>query len=111
MKSIAAALLSERVTLQEKSVTRDSFGAESVSWVNVTTVWAQAQPLSGREYVSMRAAQSDISTRFRLRYLPGITTAHRVLWRGVPHDIREVINTDADRAVLELLTTAEAVAT
>ena len=111
MNGIPAALLSERVTIEEKQTARDAYGAEMVAWVAVATVWAQVQPLSGREYVTMRAAQSDVSTRFRMRYRTGLTTAKRLVWRGVPHNILEVIDTDADRAVLEVLTSAESVGT
>lgn len=111
MKGIPAALLDQRVTIQRKQVTRDAYNAEMVAWVDEATVWMQVQPLSGREYVAMRAAQSDVSTRFRCRYRPGITTAHRLVWMGRPFNIIEVIDTDADRAVLEMLTNAESVAT
>lgn len=111
MNSIPAGLLGTRVTIQSKSVTRDSYGAEVVSWSNVATEWMQVEPLSGRERVAMRQAQSEITTRFRCRYRTGITTAHRLMVGSQPYNITEVIDTGGDGAVLELLGFADAVAT
>ena len=93
----------ESIELQSKSVTRDAAGGEVVTWSTVATVFAQAQPISGREFVAMRAAQSTITHRFRLRYLTGINTGMRVLWAGVAYDILEAINVDARNRQLELL--------
>lgn len=111
MSGIDAGLLDQRVTIQTKQVTRDAFLAEIIAWVDVATVWMQVQPLSGREYVAMRQAQSDVTTRFRGRYRAGITTAQRLVWRGVAYNITEVIEPDAARAVLELLAFAESTPT
>jgi SPP1 family predicted phage head-tail adaptor len=103
-----AGRMHERIDLQSKVVTRDALGAEVVTWSTVHTVNAEAQPLSGREYVAMRQAQSDISIRFRLRYLPGISTGMRVVWRLRAYDIIEAINVRARDAELELLCSGDA---
>lgn len=106
-----AGLLDQRVTIQSKSVTRDAYGAEVITWTDVATVWMQAEPLSGREYIAMRQAQSDITTRFRCRYRAGITTAMRLLWNSQPFNITEVIDRNGRKAELEILAFAETVAT
>lgn len=111
MRGIPAALLDQRVTIQTKQVTRDGYGAEMIAWVDVATVWMQVEPVSGREYIAMRQAQSDVTHRFRMRHMTGITTANRLLWRGQAFAVTEVIDSDADRAVLELLGYAEEVPT
>lgn len=98
-----AGRLNQKITIQAKSVTRDAFNAEVITWTTHATVWAEAVPISGREYVALRAAQSDISIRFRLRYLPGVSTAMRVLWNGQTYDIVEAINVNARNTELELL--------
>lgn len=103
-----AGRLRESVTLQDKSVTRDAYGAETISWTTVATVPASAEPLAGREYLAMRQAQADISIRFRIRYLAGVSTSMRVQWRGGYYDILEVINPRARDRELELLCRGEA---
>lgn len=106
-----AGLLDQRVTIQQKSITRDAYGAEVITWTDVATVWMMAETLSGREYIAMRQAQSDVTTRFRCRYRAGITTAMRLLWRSQPFNITEVIDRNGRKAELEILAFAETVAT
>ncbi|MEN9807762.1 MAG: hypothetical protein RL756_2282 [Pseudomonadota bacterium] len=106
-----AGLLDQRVTIQSKAVTRDAYGAEVITWTDVATVWMMAETISGREYVAMRQAQSDVTTRFRCRYVSGLTTAMRLVWRSQPFNITEVIDRTGRRAELEILAFAETVAT
>jgi SPP1 family predicted phage head-tail adaptor len=106
-----AGALDQRVTIQSKTATRDAYGAEVITWSDVATVWMEAEPLSGREYIAMRQTQSDVTTRFRCRYRAGITTAMRLVWRTQPFNITEVIDRNGRRAELEILAFAEAVAT
>jgi len=103
-----AGRLDQRVTIQSKSVTRDAYGAEVITWTDVATVWMEVQPLSGREYVAMRQAQSDVTTRFTARYRSGMTTAMRLLWRATPYNITEIIDQGAEQRSLEILAFAEA---
>ena len=102
-----AGRLRERVTLERKVVTRDSYGSEVITWTFFAERWAQVTPLSGREYVSMRQAQSDITTRVSMRWLPGVSTAMRLVWRDVPYRIVEVIDIDARGDELEINCVAE----
>lgn len=104
---IQAGDLRERVLLQSKSVTRDAYGAEVISWADFKERWAEVTPLSGREYISMRQSQSDVTTRVRMRWLPGVSTTMRLLWRDVPYRISEVIDVEARSEELEILCTAE----
>lgn len=107
-----AGRLDQRVTIQVKTVTStDEFGAEVITWTDVATVWMNVEPLSGREYVAMLATQTLVTTRFRCRYRPGLTPAHRLLWRTVPYNITEVIESAGRKAEIEILGYAEAAAT
>lgn len=75
-----AGQLHERVVIQSKSVTRDTYGAETVTWVTHATVWASIEPLRGREFLEARMVQADVDTRIRIRYLSTVTPSMRVLW-------------------------------
>jgi SPP1 family predicted phage head-tail adaptor len=102
--SIRAGDLRERITVQSKSVTRNSIGDEVVTWPDFATVWAQVEPLRGREFFAAAQMQSSVEVRFRIRYRSDLTVdAHRVLWRGVTYDIRSLIDVDGRRNVLELM--------
>jgi SPP1 family predicted phage head-tail adaptor len=107
-----AGRLNERVTVQSKDAVRDEYAAEVTTWNDVATVWMSVEPLSGREFLVARQAQSEITTRFRCRYRPGITTTTtRLVWRGQPFAIIEVIDPGAQRSELEILAFAETVPT
>ena len=100
--------LNRRVTIQSKSVTRDAYGAEVITWAHVVEVWAAVLPVRGREYVALREAQADLTTRFVIRYRAGITPAMRVVYGDANYDIEEVIDAEDAHHVLELMARAEA---
>lgn len=101
--------LRELVTIQHKGTpVRDAAGGETITWTTFATRSAAVDPINGREYVALRAAQSDISIRFRLRYLTGVDTSMRVLWKGVAYEIVESINVEARSVETQLLCRGDA---
>lgn len=106
--SLEAGKLSERIAIEEKSVTRDALGGEVVTWTTYATRWAEVAPIRGREYVALRAAQSDVVIRFRLRHLSGVNPAMRVSWNGGTYNIVEAIDVGAGGVELELLCQGDA---
>lgn len=98
--------LDQRVQLQRRVSTQDETGQVVYTWANVAggNVWAQAEPLAGRELLAAQQTQSEITTRFRIRYRPDIDPTMRVLWLGVPYDIASPpIDVNGRRAKLELM--------
>jgi SPP1 family predicted phage head-tail adaptor len=89
-----AGQLDQRITFQSPTVTRDSFGAEVVTWGDVRTVWANIQPFQGREYLEARATTQTLTHRIRLRYQPGLAIhpTWRVLYGARVFDIESVQN-------------------
>lgn len=104
-----AGRLNRRITIQSKTVTRDAYGGESISWTDVATVWAAVLPIRGREYVAIREAGAELTTRFVIRYRQGVTPAMRVVHGSANYDIEQVIDTDDGHRFLELMARAEAV--
>lgn len=99
--------MDQRITIQQASASLDGLGQRVETWADVATVWAQAQPLRGREFFAAGAINSEAAVKFRLRHRTGITGAMRVLWGGVPHAIvAEPIDVDGGRHTLELLCSA-----
>ena len=107
---IAAGTLNRRITIQEKTVTRDAYGAEVIDWTEVAEVWAAVLPIRGSEYVSLQMAQADLTTRFVIRYRAGVTPAMRIVYGDAVYDIKEVIDVRDSHRSLELMARAEAVA-
>lgn len=95
-----AGTLRQRVTIQDKSVVRDTYGAETITWTEVATVWAAVEPLQGREYLEARQTTAEVSTRIRIRYRSGITPEMRVEFGTRVYEILAVIDVkELDREI------------
>ena len=104
--ALNAGQLDQRVTLQARVAGVDARGQGTETWADLATVWAQVTPLRGREYFAAGQTQTPADVRMRLRYRADVTPAHRVVWRGVPHDIVSVADMMAGAEMLELLCVA-----
>lgn len=100
--------LRHRVSLQEATITRDEFGGEIRTWIEVADCWADIEPLQGREFLEGRRQETELDTRIRIRYRSGVVPGMRIVWStaesGVrTYDIQSVIEHRAERAELRLL--------
>ena len=101
-----AGRLRHLVTLQEKSVTRDAYNAEVVTWVDVASVWAEVDPWTMRERLSLRRKDGDAVIGLRVRVPLDVSLSKRFLFEGNGY---RVIDIDATRKHQgELLVTARA---
>lgn len=86
--SIEAGRLRHRVRIEQSVLVVDSNGeavqnpdtGETTSeWVEVATVWAAIEPISGREFIQSQAKQSQITARIVIRFREGVTAAMRLV--------------------------------
>lgn len=97
--------LRHRVTVQERSTTRDSYGAPAHTWTAThASVPAEVTAISGRELLAADAVQGETTHRVRMRYRDGVTTDNRVLFGTRVFNIRQVIPDRLENA-LEILCT------
>lgn len=83
-----AGRLDQQVAIQAFSETgRGAQGSRVGTWSTVATEWMEVAPVSGRELIALRAAGSEMTVRFRMRYRDGLTALHRFVWRGQTFDI------------------------
>ena len=82
----------QRVTLQQESQTADGAGGYALNWTDVATVWAEIEPMSGREIRFARRLEARLSHVIALRYRSDITTAMRVSYDGRLFNIRAITN-------------------
>lgn len=104
-----AGRLREVITLQDLTVSRGTSGSEQETYSDWATVRAAVEPISGREFVSLQAAQIEVTTRFLIRYRLGVHPRMRIIWRGAYYRIAEVIEVGAARRDIEILATGSAV--
>lgn len=84
--------LRHEITIQALTSMQDSYGGQTESWSTFATVRASVEPLQGREYFASQQVQAEVTTRFRIRYLSGVTPKMRVLYDGRTFNVASVIN-------------------
>jgi SPP1 family predicted phage head-tail adaptor len=84
--------LDQRVSIERFTSEQDELGQPVQAWTPLCTVWAAVEPQAGREFVAAGAAQSELTTKIRIRYLSGITSGDRVTHEGKVYDIQSVID-------------------
>ena len=97
--------LNQRITLQSRLPGQNVLGEATGSWADVATVWAQAQPLRGREWFAAGQMQQSTDVRFRIHWRSDVTQSMRLVWRGEPYSIDGVIDVDGGRHTLEIMAT------
>ena len=80
---LPAGRLKDRVTIQSRSVTRDAYGAEVITWATLATVWASVESISGREYLATTGGADQLlatrTTRVVIRYRDDVGPTMRVV--------------------------------
>lgn len=87
-----AGKLRHQVTIQSKSETTDAFGGPVDTWADVATVWANVEPLQGRELVNAQTVNAETTTRITMRYLTGVIPANRIIFEGKFYNLQAVID-------------------
>lgn len=104
--------LRHRVRIEKEDYLRDSHGdiirdpitgETSRGWVEVATVWAAVEPLQGREFFESGAVQSQVTTRIRMRYRPGLTPAMRLVHGDDVHEIEAIIDPQTRHEQLQIM--------
>ena len=96
--------LRERVTIQSATEARNAMGETTQTWGTYAERWASVQGISAREFLLSGQQQTEISHRVRLRYVDGLTSTMRVLWRGRVLEIASALEHN-NRSEHELLCT------
>lgn len=81
--------LDQLITIQRKVNASDDMGGQGVdSWADLFDLWALARPASGRESVDYDRVQGEAKYLFVVRYPVEILDEDRIMWGGVPFNIR-----------------------
>jgi len=62
--------LDKRITIEQRSDTKDAYGQKVLSWNAIGTVWANIKPIGARERLAAMAYESVISHTVAIRYNP-----------------------------------------
>ena len=108
MTAIGAGALKQRIRVERPNTTTDRLGGPTRTWITVATVWADIQPLSGREAVIANKLSAEITHQITVRYQPVFDNPQqvsqlRVLYRSRIFNIHSALNDDEQRVALILL--------
>ena len=98
-----AGWLRHRITIQDKSVARNAYGEEVITWTEVATVWAAVWPIRGREYMEAQQQQADVTHRVMIRYRTDVVPTMRITWGSRTFMIESVIEVRSARRDMELI--------
>lgn len=85
-----ASRLTERVTFQEPSEAKNSVHEVIKTWSNISTnstVWAEIQPVNGREYFESQQVRSEKFIKVTIRSRTDLTQKMRLVHNSVNYDI------------------------
>lgn len=94
--------LRNRVTIQSQSTTQDAVGQETISWTTVSTVWAQINPLSGRDYYNQSGEHADITHEIMMRHGVTVRPGDRIVYGSRNFDVNSVLTVQERDAWLKI---------
>lgn len=84
--------LRQRVTIQRRTVVRDSYGGETITWADVAEVWAKISAIGGREYFAAGQTLAESTFILIMRYRTDVKQSWRLQnSKGTLYDIQTVI--------------------
>lgn len=95
--------MQHRVTVEKPIHRMDSQGGYVDTWEPVCTVWAQIQPLEGRELIEAMQVVWHVSHKIYMRYNPLIDAGYRIRYGDRVFNIVAIIDTDMQHKELEVL--------
>ncbi|MDG6880951.1 Bacteriophage head-tail adaptor [Phocoenobacter uteri] len=95
--------LRHRVTLKKQVNTQNDYGAATQEWIDIATVWAGVEPISGKEYFSSQHLNSEVSIKIVIRYLEGVLPTSQVVFKNRKFEVVSVLNYREHNRMLQLM--------
>ena len=98
-----AGKLRRLVTIESVTETPNEYGEPEQVWAEFAQAWAQQEDLTGREAFLAQQVLSEVTTRFTIRYVAGVTAKMRVVSDDTIYNIQSVADPDGKRRSLVLM--------
>lgn len=95
--------LRHRVVIEQVSLAGDAMGQPTETWTTYATVWADVQPLRGRQFFEAQKSASEVTAKIITRYRSGISPKWRIKHGSTYYSIVEIINPGMKDKVLEFM--------
>jgi SPP1 family predicted phage head-tail adaptor len=90
--AIDAGKLRRRIQIQANTVTQSDLGQPVDSFATVATRWASIVPASGQAFAATDQVRNDTTHKVILRYYPGLTPRHRIVYGSRVFNILSVLD-------------------
>lgn len=85
--------LNQPITIQRMTQTPDMMGGFTEVWADLQSAWAMVTPKSGREAMDQGRPNATFVVVFTIYTIDGLRDADRIMWGGVPYNIRGILGT------------------
>lgn len=102
---IRAGRYRHRITIQQTTQTRDSYGGVADTWSTYVAAWASIEPLQigSREWFDAQKVNAEVSHLVKMRYRSGVIPKMRIAWDSRTFDVRVVLNAEERDRELQML--------
>ena len=86
--------LDQRIVIEHPVITQDDYGASVTTWTITATIWANVQdvlPSRSEAVTSQVLSQAKNQTRIRFRYRSDVTSASRIVMRGITDKVYNIV--------------------
>ena len=83
-----------RITIQQPTTAPNEVGEPVLTWSTFATVWADVDSLTARETERYAETVGFMTHRVRIRYLDGLTSAMRIVYRNRTLEIGQILERD-----------------
>jgi len=81
----------------------NSAGTVTTTWATAAVCWGSLEPLRGREWIQSGLENSEITARFRMRYVSGVAPTMQLYYGSRTFEVVSVIDPDERHRELELM--------
>ena len=82
-----AGRLKHRITLQRYNVTKDEYGQDVESWVDIATIWADFLPKRSKEFYAEQQVNAELTAVISIRYRSDFGERDRVIYVGRTYEV------------------------
>lgn len=99
---IGAGRLTHRIEIQTATKIADGRGGNTTTWAKLADVWARVRPLAAQDAFFAQSVQQEVTSVVDLRFVSGVVTGCRVLFRDRTLNVVGVYDPGENRRELRL---------
>jgi SPP1 family predicted phage head-tail adaptor len=90
----------QRIIIRSKTLTKDEFNEDYITWSTFATVWAEVKDAQGTEGYQADQLTANRTSLFDIRYLDGVTEQMQILYNDRYYEIVGIQRPDRKRSLI-----------